>query len=410
MLKTGPKSVFILMLIFTLCTCIDPYFPNLKSYESLLVVDGLITDGNASYTVKLSRTIQDQNASSVMVTDAFVFISDDAGNNISLTNRGKGLYKTDSTVFRGTIGKTYILHIKTGGGNEYESDPCLMQSVPEIDSLYFEKDQELVNNRTESVEGIRIYLDSKPGGSNQFYRWDFTETWKFKVPNPKKYDFHGTGNIVPVAKVNSYCWKNRKSDEVLITRNSTGGADHIKREPILFIGTNKSDKIMLEYSVLVRQYSLSGNEYDFWHNLKQVNLSGGDIFASQPYSVISNIHNKNNINERVLGYFQVSAVKQERIFIPFSEVVRLHLPFFHYDQCERIEKSPGDFPWPANSPPLNWNDIYEMYVKSSDYVFIEPLYNSQTGVLEKLVFTKPECADCSLTGTIAKPDFWIDLK
>jgi hypothetical protein len=26
-----------------------------------------------------------------------------------------------------------------------------------------------------------------------------------------------------------------------------------------------------------------------------------------------------------------------------------------------------------------------------------------------VVFAKPECANCELTGTLKKPDFWIDL-
>ncbi len=42
MLKPGPKSIFILIAVFVLCTCIDPYSPNLRGYDSLLVVDGPI--------------------------------------------------------------------------------------------------------------------------------------------------------------------------------------------------------------------------------------------------------------------------------------------------------------------------------------------------------------------------------
>ena len=67
-----------------------------------------------------------------------------------LLNRGKGVYKTDSLDFKGVAGRTYVLHIKTGEGMEYESDPCLMHPGSEIDSIYFIKDFELVNNGTET--------------------------------------------------------------------------------------------------------------------------------------------------------------------------------------------------------------------------------------------------------------------
>ncbi len=216
MLKPGPRSIIILI-VFALCTCIDPYSPKLRGYDSILVVDGLITDANSSHTIKLSRTFQDQNSIPATVSDATLFISDDTGNKSYLKSKGNGMYITDSIEFKGTIGRTYILHILTHEGVEYESEPCLMQSVPDIDSIYFEKDNELVNNGTESQEGIKIYLDSKGGDNNQYYRWTFEETWKFKVPYPKKYDFDmNDSTIIPVAAVKDCCWKSRKSDEILI--------------------------------------------------------------------------------------------------------------------------------------------------------------------------------------------------
>jgi hypothetical protein len=50
-----------------------------------------------------------------------------------------------------------------------------------------------------------------------------------------------------------------------------------------------------------------------------------------------------------------------------------------------------------------------MFCITSNYYFVEPLYSSGTANLQKMVFAKPECADCELTGIITKPDFWIDI-
>jgi hypothetical protein len=409
MLKAGSKFVFILIAVFALYTCIDPYSPKLKGYESLLVVDGLVTDANASYTVKLSRTIQDQNTTPSTVSDATVSVTDDGGNNFNLNSWGNGIYKTDSIQFTGIIGRAYTLHIITHEGDAYVSDLCAMQSVPDIDSIYFAKDQELVNNNTESQQGIMIYLDSKAGDDNQYYRWDFEETWKFRVPDPKKYDYITGGTVIPVKNVKEFCWKSNKSDEVLIRSVNSGETGPIKKAPIFFIASNKSDRLMIEYSILVKQYSISKNEYEFWDNLQQVNTCGADIFASQPFPVVSNLHNINNSKEQVLGYFRVSAVKQKRIFIPFSEFAKMHLPFFLYDQCARIVKEPNDYPSGFGGTPPTLDDLYSLFCIKSNYYFIEPQYNSVTGAIEDLVFTTPECADCELTGTSKKPDFWVDL-
>jgi len=408
MLKVGHKSIITLIAVFTLCTCIDPYTPKLKGYDSLLVVDGLITDANTSYTVKLSGTIQNQNNSPVMVSDANVFITDDAGNNCNLKNRGNGIYKTDSLEFIGIVGRTYTLHITTNAGDEYVSDPCVMQSVPDIDSIYFAKDQELINNGTQSQEGVSIYLDSKEGDYNQYYRWAYEETWKFKVPYPKKFNFNmADSSITSVAAVKEYCWKSRNSDEILIYSNYSGQTGPIKKEPIYFIATDQSDRLLIEYSILIKQYSVSKAEYDFWNNLKQVNESGGDIFASQPFPVISNIHNINNPGEQVLGYFQVSSVKQKRKNIPFSEIAGMNLPFYHYP-CERIEAAPSDYQ-AALGPLITWDFVYALFCVTSDYYFVEPVYGNGANQLEKMVFARPECANCEITGTITKPVFWVDL-
>jgi len=407
MLKLRLKSVVTLVAVFTLCTCIDPYTPRLTGYDSLLVVEGLITDEITSSTVKLSQTFQEQNSSTSGISDATVFISDDKGNISYMINNGGGIYKTDSLEFKGIVGRTYILHINTREGIDYESEPCFMQSVPNIDSIYYEKDEELVNNETESEEGLRIYFDSEEGDENQSYRWTFEETWKFRVPNPKQFDYMDEKNIIPVSNVKDFCWKSKKSDGILIHSIYAGHSTRIKKEPIFFIAAGKSDRLLVEYSILIKQYSISKKEYDFWNNLRQANESGGDIFAKQPYTVISNIHNINNANERVLGYFQVSSVKQKRKDITFNDLVGLDLPFYHYP-CTRIEKEPKDYMW-GFGPPITWDDLYSMFCVNSDYYFIEPKYIQGTKELVKLVFTRPECADCELTGTTTMPDFWKDL-
>jgi len=406
MLKAGARSIITLLTIFVLSTCIEPYAPEIYGYASLLVVDGLITNENSSYTVKLSRTMQ-ENISPEIVTDAVLFITDDSGNNFPLGNFGDGIYKTDSTQFTGIIGRTYTLNIITSEGEVYKSDPCLMYDVPGIDSVFFEKDEELVNNGTENTAGIRIYVRSEEGYDARYYRWDFEETWKFKIPNPSKLIYFSQLNIQPNPDVREYCWKNRKSDEILINRIYKGDSKRIEKMPVTFIASDKSDRLLLHYSILIRQFSVSQKEYEFWYNLSKVNKMGGDIFAAQPYSVTSNLHSENDPDKRVLGYFQVSAVSQKRKEIPFSEIVGLDLPFYHYP-CIRIEDSPYIPPWSNYSPPLTWDDLHYMYT-TSGYTFVEPKYIHATLILDRLVFTKIECSDCAMTGTITKPDFWVDM-
>lgn len=415
MFKHRRRTFIILFIISLFSSCIEPYSPKLNGYESLLVIDGLITDENSACTIRLSRTFQEQNSNPLMVSDASVSIGDDKGNISYLKNSGNGIYKTDINEFRGIVGRTYVLHILTKENEEYESDPCLMQSVPDIDSIYIVKDQILVNNQSESEDGISIYLDSKGADNNLFYRWTYEETWKFRVPNPKLYDYKmvpykpNAPLITPVTDIKEFCWKNNKSDEILIRSISEGQTKKIGKQPLNFIATKKSDRLLIEYSILVKQYSISKNEYDFWNNLKQVNEAGGDIFARQPYAVISNIHNTKNPGERVLGFFQVSAVSQKRKNIPYRDVALMGLHFYSYS-CRTWIFNPSYFETPCMCPPKTWDDVYWYLSIASDYYFTRPIYEGLgDSKLLYLEFTRPECADCELAGSHIKPDFWTDL-
>ena len=408
------KISFFLATVFIVCTCIDPYTPKLKGYDSLLTVDALITDLNTSCTVKLTRTMQNQNDIPPSVTDAIVYLTDDAGNTNDLINTGGGIYKTDSIGFKGTVGRTYVLHINTNDGKEYESEPCLMQSVPDIDSIYFEKDQQLINNGTQSLDGISIYLDSKGGNNNQYYRWSYEETWKFRVPYPKMFDYFKSDDpdfpiILPVKEVKEFCWKTRKSDEILIGTVNSPSSAQLRKEPILFIGTDQSDRLLIQYSILICQYSISKNEYDFWNNLVKLNETGSDIFARQPYAVLSNLHCTNNPKERVLGFFQVSAISEKRKNIGYKNVAMLGLHFYSYP-CDTVMPPRSFFNKPCLCPPATWDDVYDHLCVTSDYVFTEPIYHNVTDYLLHLVFTRPECANCELSGSRTEPDFWEDLK
>jgi hypothetical protein len=397
-------------------SCIDPYIPNLKNYNSLLVVEGLITNENSSYKIKLSRTLNQANSFPEMVTDANVSIIDGNGIKTDLQNCADGYYKTDSTSFIGVIGQKYTLQILTSDGKEYKSEECTMFPVAGIDTIYYEKGEEISGTQGELVPGLKILLNTSDAtGMNQFFRWTFEEVWKFRISYPHTYTYlfvnDTTFDFGPVSIINTSCWKKNQSGNIITNSIRTSGENYIKNQEIQFIAPVKSDRLTQEYSILIKQYSISRNEYDFWNNLKKAGESGGDIFASQPYTVVGNIHSVNNINEMVLGYFGVSSAIQKRIFITTHQLDPLDLPYYKTD-CFELALSPSDF-----NGQLTFDQIYKLYI-GLGYTFVEPEVTVGTllagHVLEKnllkLDFTTKVCSICEQTGFIAKPDFWIDLE
>ena len=386
------------LLIISLTTCIDPFYLELDDYESHLVVEGMITDELASNTIKLSRTFLNVNASPDLVAHAEVHVLDENGVITVFHELEPGIYKSDSELFIGRVGGTYTLHIKTEDGLEYISDSCSMTAVSRIDSVYYELDSELYDDGKVEELGLRIYLDTENRDeASQYLRWEFEEVWKFRVPYPIFYQDLGymEYKITPVE--NDICWRYEQSKQILIHSSEEQRSAPISRKPIHFIASGISNRLLKQYSILVNQYSLSQEEFLFWEKLREITESGGDIFEKQPFPIEGNIRCINNGDEQVLGYFQVSAVKKQRMYITQSQVNELDIPTYEYP-CERIIYRTRRLYERVYNDLLS--DGYVLFwVEESD--FMGPPISFQ--------FTSPECADCSLTGLPERPEFWVDI-
>ena len=396
----------VIIIAVILSGCIDPFYPKVQAYESLLVVDALVTDEDAPYYCRLSRSMKELNKAPEMVKGATVKIIDDLGTINDLIEISAGVYKSDSLKFRGEVGRSYKLYIRTKEGEEYESEPARMYEAPDIDSLYFIKDSE-INDEGELHEGIRIYSDSKKPDDGRYFHWTYEEWWKFHVPFPRRYDFINENSIIPVSSPDPViCWRHNRSNEIIIGSAETDISGSSDKKSLLFIPSDKSDRLMIQYYIKVRQYSISEEEYEFWDHMKQINEAGGDIFDRQPFQIISNIHNINKSKERVLGYFKISSVRQASIYITRREIDSLHFKNFDYG-CDMLFVGPkDDFP---NKPGKQVTFIQLYYiVTDAGYVFIDYSVD-ENGSLSKLIFVKNYCSDCTVTGDPAKPDFWIEM-
>ncbi|MDZ7633423.1 MAG: DUF4249 domain-containing protein [Bacteroidales bacterium] len=242
-----------------------------------------------------------------------------------------GVYKSDSLTFRGETGKSYRLHITTREGKEYESDPAVMLQVPDIDSLYFGKDRELDDDDGQFHEGIRIYFDSEKPVDGKYLRWTYEEWWKTHVPFPPLWKFLDEFTIIRETEAgNVICWRTNRSDEIITASSDADLSSSYEKKPLLFIASDKADRLMIKYYIKVRQFSITDGEYEFREQLKQIITAGGDIFDRQPFQIVSNIYNRDSPHEQVLGYFQVSAVSEASMYVTRRQVDSLNLSQFDY--------------------------------------------------------------------------------
>ena len=396
--KLSKQKVAFFILAFV-TSCIDPFTPTVDKYQSMLVVDALVTDRNESYYCRLTRSFQDNEETPEQVTGATVYVKDNAGGSFLFSEISPGVYRSDSLSFRGTVGRSYTLHVTSSRGEQYASDPVTMIDVPEIDSLYFGKDRVTTDDGV-LHEGIRIYFDSEKPVEGKYLRWTYEEYWKFKVPFPQKYEYFKADSIISIYPYKyETCWKKNISDEIIIEDRDADASEAFIKKPLKFIASDLSDRITLRYYIKVRQYSVSADEYHFWDLLSQINEAGGDIFNRQPFQLISNVYNTETPEDQVLGYFKVSAVKEASLYADLSDLKELDLPRYQYDCSPIIIESYLN---------MSFNEIYKYFTSMFGYVFVQPEYNDAGTALIGLIFSSKPCGDCRWTGNPVMPDFWID--
>jgi len=370
-------KIFLLLILLLLNSCIVQFIPEVDEVKELLVVEALITDQPEAYVVKLSKSLPlGRKNVAKPLKGCIVRVSDDLGNTYSFKESVAGTYLTDPTQFRGIIGRWYTLRISTNttyNNLNYESFPMELKKVPGIDSIYYEK--KTIREKTENsqlIEGCQIYLNTHdPENKCKFYRWEYSETWEFRLP----YDV--TNNI---------CWLSNNSDKINIKNTSVYGQDRISRYPLNYI-SNTTDRLRVKYSLLVNQYSLNEDEFLYWEKLQNVAEQVGGLYDMTPAAIPSNIWCIQDPAEKVLGYFSVSAKASKRIFIKdyFSGVINM------YSDC------PSDTVGPGHIEGLN------------TYVWIIEDYSD--GMPPIIVLTdKKGCADCTVRGTNKEPIFWNEDK
>jgi len=136
------QQLVLLLFILVINSCVSEFVPeSAKKRNCLWLRINYRSAGNQYHkTVKIIATWHKSEARPL--SGCMVRITDDMGNSYSLQENESGTYVTDSTEFKGEIGKFYTLHIGIKEGNiymNYESTPMEMGPVPPVDSIYYEK-------------------------------------------------------------------------------------------------------------------------------------------------------------------------------------------------------------------------------------------------------------------------------
>ncbi|MEQ9374224.1 MAG: DUF4249 domain-containing protein [Imperialibacter sp.] len=387
------NSFLIGLLILTLWGCVEPFEPETGGFESVLVVEGNISDADEPYLITVSRTAPLDASGAIPEKGAFVQVKDEEGAAFLFTEVAPGKYHSNPLGFIGCSGKNYTLSIITSSNQRYESEVVTLKPTPPIDSIYFEREIRLTD-AGDSLDGVRIMVDAHdPLGTSVYYKYSWIETYEIRPHYPSFYEWDFS--VTPAAFVRrnpeiNLCFKTDSSRQVLITSTANLKADRVSEFEVNYVST-VSFRLKSRYSILVRQQTISEKSFRYWSEVKKTSESLGTLFDPQPYQLTGNVHNVDDPEEPVLGYFDASSVAQKRIFIDRKK--DLHSLTYPAEPCISQLKtfSPQEEGDVAK-------DEFNLFI-SWGYLIVDA---------EGLLWAPPECADCRLYGTLEKPDFWPD--
>jgi hypothetical protein len=309
-------------------------------------------------------------------------VQSENGIGYSLTEQTAGHYSIDSIPMNPAL--KYRLHIKTSNGKEYLSDLAAAKITPPIDTVGYRVGQEDVSIYVSTHDDLK---------QTQYYQWQFEETWEYTSEYGSGY-YYRNDSIFPRPPDQMFhtCWRSDLSTEITIASTASLSKDIVSQLPLTKVSYFSTDKLVIRYTILVKQYALTKEWYEWKQKLKKNTEELGSIFDAQPSSTGGNIHCITNPGDPVIGFIGCTTQSEKRIFIDRSQIPPV-IVFTGYESCvvDTVKYSP---------------DQLSAYFGPGFYIPIELVYNS-VGALVGVQASSAYCVDCRVKGgTVTQPDFW----
>jgi Domain of unknown function (DUF4249) len=370
----------ILIFAVALIRCVEPYdLPVGEGDVKFLVVDGFLNTADGKVTVNLFRATKITTAGLPFEENSLVTLEDSDGNTYPLTALDSGRYT--GTVPTLDFDNQYRLYIKTAAGKEYRSAFIAIRHTPEIKEVGWKA----------YPDGTQITVDTEGENNNtRYYRWTFEETWEYHTRYVSYLTFNDTGVVVPRLpdQMIDKCYRTVPSTQIY-TMSTVPFAEDIVNDyelPFLPIGT---EKLSHRYSILVKQYAISKETYEYLEKLKKTSQGLSGLYAPQPSTVKGNIRNIADASEAVLGYFDAGQSTEKRLLIG-KEGVPSYLQLDYRDNSI-----------------VCWFDTLQNPPNTDRFVLGDYAFDRDTQEFKGITFTTVECADCRVKkGVTKKPEFW----
>ncbi|TMM57103.1 DUF4249 domain-containing protein [Maribacter algarum] len=421
------RFLCIVLVFLFLQGCVETFEIETRGFEGVLVVDAKLTDELKRQKVNLSRARPFEVDSIIAERNATIRITSGSGSSYEFQEVSPGLYES-LEVFGANQAERYQMEIVTADGSTFLSEEVTTPNPSEIKELHAER-----MIKGDGDEGIGIMLNTQSSANdNAYLRYEYEEDFKIIAPDWMPFDFDiisddpcsDLGLLVetkPNLNNNRVCYGHTESNAILLANSELLSANTLTDYQVRFIG-RENYAISHRYSILVKQISLDQGAYAYYQNLNSFS-NNEDVYTSvQPGFLEGNI-SSTNTEASVIGYFEVSSVRSERLFFDYTD-------FFPNEELPPypsgcVVSSPPLYP-PGGAglvpcylitqeddgigSPLIDGIREGLFTYWDDFPITEERIKEHNGVYGLGTFlVKPAvCGDCTVLGSNIKPDFWIE--
>jgi len=384
-MKTINRNLFVLLSMVLMSSCIERYYPGtVIDFTPQLVIEGVLTTEGGEQEIVVSESAPPNEPTFKAISGCNVLVEDDHGTRF--------IFKESTTAghYRGTIdrrfiiiGYTYRLSVQTPSGKKYNSNFEKLLPCPKVDSVYYKLESKATADNNITEDGLQFFVDFKADNTyGNFFRWELTETYEYHsaLPIEKWLDATGYHTLSGPDFSHFTCYKTEDLASIFVLSTKGFIRNSYLKYKLHFVNDH-TQRLQYNYSLLVKQYSLSAGAYNYWQNLKRNNKDGVNLFGKQPVKVVGNISNEEDSTDLTLGYFTVSDVSAKRILINSVE----ELSFSKVPVCKAV---PIAGPLPSDRP-----------------LYFADAYNDMGAQVAGII--SAECILCELLGgTTVKPPYW----
>ncbi|UOQ79764.1 DUF4249 domain-containing protein [Hymenobacter taeanensis] len=352
--------------------------------SSYLVVDGSINSSGTT-TILLKRTTSiGQTGPAPVEGKAKVFIEQEGGQRYPLTESPAGTYTSAALSLAGS--KPVRLRFTLANGREYASDFTLAKTTPAIDSITWRP----------GSDGLQIWVNAHDDTQqSRYYRWSYDETWEFTSAFRSTLEYRNGGLFDRKEDIYN-CWAREAPSAIIIGTSVKLAQDVISQQRLALLPRN-TVKLRQKYSILVKQYSLTPDEYAYWETLRKNTENIGTLFDPLPSQLTGNVHNVTDASEDVIGYVGAQSVREKRLFITRDELPSDWPRVTGYEYCK-----PDTIPQPKDPMPPTEREIFSFFSSG----FPVPIAQLPPYLGGGYLYSTADCLDCRKRGTNVRPSYW----